>query len=84
MVDFVERLTEQINLLLLSQNVHEQVLPERTKAMVIQAADEVLVAATKGQMKTLHLETREVAYIVASLMFDQPGFTPSVIKPKTK
>lgn len=74
MVDFIDRLTEQLNLMLLSQGVTEQVLPDRTKEMVIKAADETLVAATKGYMKTQYLETKEVAYVVASLMFDQPGF----------
>lgn len=84
--DFVEKLTEEINLLLLSQNVLEQVHPERTKEMVIKAADAALVAATKGQFKNQHLETKEVAYVVASLMYDQPGFNRGMVNhaPKRK
>jgi hypothetical protein len=79
MTDLVERLTEQINLLLLSQNILERVQPERTKEMLIRAADETLVAATKGQMKNMHLEAKEVGYVVASLMFDQPGFNRGAV-----
>lgn len=84
--DFVEKLTEEINLLLLSQNVLEQVHPERTKEMVIKAADGALVAATKGHFKNQHLETKEVAYVVASLMYDQPGFNRGMVNhaPKRK
>lgn len=84
MTDFIERLTEQINLLLLSQNIQERVQPERTRAMVIQAADETLIAATKGLMKNQHLETKEVAYVVAALMFDQPGFVRNSVSMSRK
>lgn len=79
MIDFIDRLTEQINLLLLSQNITEQVMPETTKAMVIQAADETLIAATKGQMKNIHLVQKEIGYVVASLIFDQPGFARGAV-----
>lgn len=84
--DFVEKLTDEINLLLLSQNITEQVIPQRTKEMVIKAADSALLAATKGQFKNHYLETKEVAYVVASLMFDQPGFNRGMVMhaPKRK
>jgi uncharacterized protein YqfA (UPF0365 family) len=84
--DFVEKLTEEINLLFLSQNVNEQIQPERTKEMVIKAADAALVAATKGQFKNHYLQTKEVAYVVASLMYDQPGFNRGMVNhaPKKK
>ena len=87
MTDFIQQLTEQINLLLLSQNIHEQVLPQRTKEMVIKAADETLVAATRGLMKNQHLERPEIGYIVAALLYDQPGFkeqTQAALSRKTR
>lgn len=79
MVDFIDRLTEQLNLMLLAQGVQEQVLPDRTKEMVIRAADETLVAAQKGYMRNQYLESKEVAYVVASLVYDQPGFDRGMV-----
>lgn len=86
MVDFIDRLTEQVNLLLLSQGLSEQVLPDRTKEMVIRAADETLIAAQRGYMKNQYLESKEVAYVVASLVYDQPGFNRGMVNqaPKRK
>lgn len=86
MVDFIDRLTEQINLILLSQGVHEQVLPNRTKEIVIRAADETLIAAQKGYMRNQYLDQKEVAYVVTSLVFDQPGFNQGLVQhaPKVK
>ncbi|MCL4295239.1 MAG: hypothetical protein KJ077_05905 [Anaerolineae bacterium] len=84
MTDFIQQLTEQINLLLLSQNIKEQVLPQRTKEMVIKAADETLVAATRGRMKNQHLERPEIGYVVAALVYDQPGFNQQALSRKTR
>lgn len=84
MTDFIQQLTEQINLLLLSQNIKEQVLPQRTKEMVVRAADETLVAATRGRMQNQHLERQEIGYIVAALVYDQPGFKEQALSRKSK
>ncbi len=84
MTDFIQQLTEQINLLLLSQNITEQVLPQRTKEMVVRAADETLVAATRGRMQNQHLERQEIGYIVAALVYDQPGFKEQALSRKSK
>ena len=74
MTDFIQELTNQIRQLLEEKSADPAIDPEKVKAMVIKAADETLIAATKNQMKNTHLVTKEVGYVVASLMFDQKGF----------
>jgi hypothetical protein len=72
--DFIQELTDQINQLLGEKGANSSIEPEQVKQMVIKAADETLLAATRGEMKNTHLVTKEVGYVVASLMFDQKGF----------
>lgn len=74
MTDFIQELTNQIRQLLEEKSADPAIEPEQVKQMVIKAADDTLIAATKGQMKNTHLVTKEVGYVVASLMFDQKGF----------
>lgn len=74
MTDFIQELTNQIRQLLEEKAADPAIEPEQVKQMVIKAADNTLIAATKGEMKNTHLVTKEVGYVVASLMFDQKGF----------